>query len=130
MSSDYRWTAAANDDGIKLAGNTQAGQRRIGDQRQAFTREIVDDRQDAKPPAIGERIRQKIQAPALVWALRECHRGPRPDGSFAPRSPADLKPFFTVEAPELLMVHDDALAPEQDVKPAITKPSANGRKFT
>jgi hypothetical protein len=36
MSSDYRWTAAANDDGIKLAGNTQAGQRRIGDQRQGI----------------------------------------------------------------------------------------------
>jgi hypothetical protein len=41
-----------------------------------------------------------------------------------------LKPFFAVEAPELLMVHHDAFAPEQDVKPAITEPPANGRKFT
>jgi hypothetical protein len=36
-------------------------------QRQAFTSEIVDDRQDARPPAIRERVRQKIQALALVW---------------------------------------------------------------
>jgi hypothetical protein len=41
-----------------------------------------------------------------------------------------LKPFFTVEAPELLMVHDDAFAHEQDVKPAITKSPANEREFT
>jgi hypothetical protein len=33
------------------------GQRRIGDLRQAFMSEIVDDRQDAKPPAISERVR-------------------------------------------------------------------------
>ena len=42
----------------------------------------------------------------------------------------DLKPFFTVEAPELPMVHDDAFAPEQDVKSAITKSLANGCEFT
>jgi hypothetical protein len=50
-------------------------------------------------------------------------------GPLATRPPADLEPFFTVEAPELLMVHHDAFAPEQDVKPAIAKSSANGCEF-
>jgi hypothetical protein len=65
IGNNHSWAIAAGDDGIKLAGDTQARQRRIGDQRQAFASEIVDDCQDAKPPAIGERVREKIQAPAL-----------------------------------------------------------------
>ena len=53
-----------------------------------------------------------------------------PNGPLATRSPADLKPFLAVETTQLLVVHDDALAPEQDVEPAIAEPPANGRKFT
>jgi hypothetical protein len=52
--------AAAGDQGIKLAHDPQAWKGRISDQGQAFAREVVDNRQDAEPPAVGERIRQKV----------------------------------------------------------------------
>jgi hypothetical protein len=37
-----------------------------------------------------------------------------------------LQPFLAVEPSQLLVVHDDALALEQDVQPPIAEPSANG----
>ena len=95
-------------------------------QRQAFPREVVDDRQDAEAPAIGERIRQEVQAPALIGALRQRHRRPRAQGTLAAAAPAHLQPFLAVEPTELLVVHDDAFAGEQDVQPPIAEPPANG----
>ena len=52
-----------------------------------------------------------------------------PHGPLPPIT-AGPEAVLTVEAPELLMVHDDAFAPEQDVKPAIAKSPANGCEFT
>ena len=59
VGDDHRGPAARGDDGIELARDTQPGQRRIGDQRQAFAGEIVDDRQDAEAPAVGRTRRDR-----------------------------------------------------------------------
>ena len=53
-------------------------------------------------------------------------RAQRPLASAAP---AHLQPFLAVEPAQLLVVHDDAFAREQDVQPAIAEPPANGRQF-
>ena len=63
----HTWPAAARgDDRLELARDPQARERGVGDQRQAFAGEVVDDRENAEAPAVGERIRQEVEAPALV----------------------------------------------------------------
>jgi hypothetical protein len=46
-------TAAHGNEEIELTHDAQARQRRIGNQCQAFAREIIDDRQDSEATAIG-----------------------------------------------------------------------------
>jgi hypothetical protein len=53
IGNAHGWTAAHGNEEIKLAHYAQARQRRVGDQRQAFAREIIDDRQYPEEPAIG-----------------------------------------------------------------------------
>jgi hypothetical protein len=130
VGNDHGWTAAGGDQGVELAHDPQARQRGVGDQEEAFAREVVDEGQDAEPAAVGERIRQEIHAPALVGTLRDRHRRPCADCPFAPRSPAHLQPFLTIEATQLLVVHDDAFTLKQDVQPPITEPPADRREFT
>lgn len=43
-------------DGLTLAYDPQARQRGVGDRRQAFAAEVVDDRQDAKAAAIDKGV--------------------------------------------------------------------------
>jgi hypothetical protein len=58
--------AADRDESIELTHDAQPRQRGVGDQRQAFPGEVVDDRQYAEPLAISECIPQEVQAPALI----------------------------------------------------------------
>ena len=44
----------------------RAGDRGIRNQRQALAGEVVDHGEDAEPPAIGERVRDEVERPALV----------------------------------------------------------------
>ena len=119
-------SAASRNEGVKLAHDPQSGQRRVGHQRQAFPREVIDDRQDPEPSAIGECVRQEVQAPTLVGTLRQRHRRPCAQRTLAAATPAHLQPFLAVEPAELLVVHDYAFAREQDVQPSITEPPADG----
>ena len=42
-------------DPVQLTGNTDAGERVVDDERQAFPSEVIDHGQDAEPSAVGER---------------------------------------------------------------------------
>jgi hypothetical protein len=46
-------TAAHGNEEIELTHDAQARQRGVGDQRQAFAREVIDDRQNPEATAIG-----------------------------------------------------------------------------
>src|SRR5437660_4210120 len=59
-------------------------------QRQTLASEVVDDGDDAKPPAVAQLIGQKIQRPALVRALRHGQRRPGAERSLAAAAPANL----------------------------------------
>ena len=74
-----------------------------------------------------ERIRQEVQAPALIGTLRQRHRRSCAQRTLAAAAPAHLQPFLAVEPAELLVVHDDAFAAEQDVQPPIAEPPAKWR---
>jgi hypothetical protein len=89
--------ASHSDEGVELAHDPQARQRCIGRQRQAFSGEVVDHRQDPKSPAIDERVRQEIQAPALIGALRDRHWSPCAQDTLAATAAADLKSLLPIK---------------------------------
>ena len=55
------WLTTLGDERIELAPDAQAGKRGVGDQRQTFASEVVDDGEDTKPPAVAQLIVQKIE---------------------------------------------------------------------
>jgi hypothetical protein len=77
LSETIHGRATANgDDGIELARDPQPRQRGIGHQRQTLAGEVVADREDAKAPAVAQRIRGEVQAPTLIGSLRQRDRRP------------------------------------------------------
>ena len=94
---------------ISPSSDPSPGQRGVGDERQAFPREVIDDRQDAETSAVGESIRQEVQAPALIGTLRQRHRRPGAERPLAAAAAPNLQPFLAVEPAQLLVVHDNAL---------------------
>src|ERR1700737_2353032 len=112
--------AARGDNRAELAPDPPAGKRGIGDERQAFAGEVVDDGEDAKPPAVAQLIMQEIQRPVLVWALRS-FSGARVPRALAAAATANLEPFLGIEPAQFLVVQRDPLAPQQDVQPAVTE---------
>jgi hypothetical protein len=55
------------DDRGQLASNPCTGQRRrIGNHAEALAGEVVYHRQDAEPPAVGQRVGSEVQRPTLV----------------------------------------------------------------
>jgi hypothetical protein len=75
------------DDGTELARDPQPRQRGIGRQRQALAGEVVADREDPKAPAVAQRIRREVQAPALIGSLRERDRRPGAERALAAKAP-------------------------------------------
>jgi hypothetical protein len=106
--------------------NPQSRQRGVGDQRQAFAREVVDNGENAEAAAVGEGVGQEVEAPALVRPLWDRYRRPRADRSLASAPSAYLQPFLAIETAELLMVHDQALTAHQNKQAAIAEPAADG----
>ncbi len=54
---------------VELAGNPNARDRVINHSGQAFPGEVIDDTQNAEPPAVQQRIGYEVQAPALIGAF-------------------------------------------------------------
>ena len=98
-------------------------------QAPALTSEVIDDREDAEAAAVGERIRQEVEAPALIGSLWERQRRPGPERPLAATAATDLEPFLPVEPAQLLVVHADALPRQQDVQAPIATAPANGRQL-
>jgi hypothetical protein len=115
--------AADCDDRVQLARHAQAGDRGIGNQRQALAGEVIDHGEDAEPPAVGEGIRDEVERPALVrrcWQFNGPTCAERP---LAAAASAHLKLLLAVEPPELLLVHGDTTTREHDLDAAVAEPS-------
>src|SRR3954453_10610362 len=61
IGDDHGRSAPGYDEGIEVAHDPKTRQRGIGNQSQALPGEVVDDRQDAEAPAVGQRIGQEVQ---------------------------------------------------------------------
>jgi len=56
VTDDHLRLATSFDDPVQLTGKPQAGKGRVGDEGQAFSCAIIDDRKLPEPAAIGELI--------------------------------------------------------------------------
>jgi hypothetical protein len=61
--------AAPCHDGCQFPRDTQARERGVCNQGETLPAEVVDDCQNPEPAAIGEGVRHKVQAPALIGSL-------------------------------------------------------------
>ena len=88
---------------------------------------VVDDRQNAKPSAIGKRVRQKVQAPTVVGACGNRHRHPCSQGSVAPSTPT--AGWYLLHMPATALSIMMMATGVGDVEPAITEPAGNEQEF-
>lgn len=99
----------AFDDTVEFAHDTQASERRIGDQGQAFPGEVVDQGQDTEAPATDQRVHQEVERPAQVLVLRDRHRRAGAQCPFAAPRLAHGQPLILVEPIQLLPIDPDPL---------------------
>ena len=92
VGDDHAGLAASFDQRRQFARHATAGDRRVGDRRQAFPRHVIDDIEDAEPPAAGELVVDKIQRPARVGVRLDQDRRPRPTAAAAARRLRTVRP--------------------------------------
>ena len=114
------------DEAVELASDAQAGERGIGDQRQALAGEVVDDGENAEAPTVGESVGEEVEAPALIGSLRQCQRRPGSERPLSATATANLEPFIAIQPAELLVVHADALTSQENMETPITEAPAGG----
>src|SRR6516162_8794218 len=110
----YQRFLAGCDDGIELACHPAAGDRRVDDQRQALTGEVVDNHEHPEAATIGQYVRDKVEAPTPVGTLRQGHWRACAEGPFAAAAVPNRQPLFPVDPEQFLVVQLDALTPQQD----------------
>ena len=66
VRDDHAWLAAPFDQRRQLARHALAGDRGVGDRRQALSCHVVDDVEDPKSPTTGELVVNEIQRPAGI----------------------------------------------------------------
>ena len=97
------WHAALSNDAIQFSRDPLTRQRRVRHQHQVLAAEVIDNRQDAEPASICQRVRHEIQAPALVWAIGQDHRFSRAQSTLPAASATYLQLLFGIDAPDLLV---------------------------
>jgi hypothetical protein len=91
------------------------------DRGQALPRHVIDDVEDAEPPAAGKLVMDEIHRPASVRLGFDQDRRPRPHG--APPSPplADRETFFAIEPVDAVDPRRFAVLPQQDEQLTISE---------
>ena len=113
---------------IELTRDTRARQRRVRDQRQALAREVVDDGEHAEAAPIAKASDTKSSDQRWFGPPRHRHRRPRSERPLAPATLANHELLLAVDAVELLVVHERALAPQQQVQTPVAEPAACRRQ--
>ncbi len=116
-------------DDVEFAGDTFARDRVVDDGRQAFPAEVVDDAQDPEAAAVGQRVGDEVEAPALIGILRDRHRCSRAERTLAATALAHRQALLAIESVELLPAHRQTFTLQQKMQPAIAEAPAFGRQF-
>jgi hypothetical protein len=73
VRDDHGGTATGCQQNIEFACHPKSRQRRVGDQRQTLSREVVDIRQDAEAAAVSDSHRTGSPGSNADCALRDYH---------------------------------------------------------
>src|SRR6516165_2221715 len=92
--------------------HASAGNRDVGDRRQALPRHVVDDVQDAEAATAGELVVDKIQRPAGVGRRLDQDRRPRSCGAPTRSTLADREALFAIEAIDAVDPRGLAILPQ------------------
>jgi len=112
---------------LEHLSDPMATDRGIDLDRQAGLREVIDDRQQANPPALLQDIQHEVQRPALVRPGWHQQWRPRASGALAPAPSPYRQPLFLVEPVELLFVHGDVLPFQHQPETPVAEPTPLGR---
>jgi hypothetical protein len=101
--------AAPGDDGVELARHPPAGDRGVGDRRQAFFGDVIDHVEDAKAPPVRKLVVDEVDRPAGVRPRLDQDRRPHARGPLAALALADGQALFATEPLRLLSIQNVAL---------------------
>src|SRR5215831_18475109 len=124
VHGDRTWGATLEHQGFQGCGHLLPCERLIGDQTQAFPRELVHDGQDPKPSAIGDPCTHAVHAPPLVRRCGHGLRYPVPSGGLHSHRGPSRQPFFRVEPRDAFGIHGPAVPSQQHREAAIPEPYA------
>jgi hypothetical protein len=105
----------------QFARHAPPGDRGVGDRRQAFPRHVVNDVQNAEPPAAGELIVDEIHGPAGVGDRLDQQRRPRSHCPSPRTAFTHREAFLPVEPVDAVDPRRFALRAQQDEQPPIAK---------
>jgi hypothetical protein len=104
--------------------------RSVRDCRQAFPGDVINDVQDAEPPAAGELIMDKIERPAGIRPSLHEDRRPCTYGAASSAPFAHGKAFLPIEPVDAVDARWFALLAQQDEQPAVAEALALIGEFT
>src|SRR5579883_3464587 len=122
IRDDHAGLATPFDQRCQLPGDALAGDRGVGDRRQAFARDIIDDVQNAEAPAAGELIMHEVQGPASIDLGLDQDRRSRANGPSPGTAAAHRQPFLTIEPVDPVAAGGLAFSAQQDEEAPVAEP--------
>jgi hypothetical protein len=92
VGDDQIGFAAPGDDGVELARDSPAGDRGVGDRRQAFLGDVVDQVEDAEAPPVRKLVVDEVDRPVGVRPRFDQDWRPHPRRPLAALALADAQP--------------------------------------
>src|SRR5262249_51391917 len=111
------------DQALQHLSNTPPADRGIDVDRQAGAREIVDNGQNAKAPAVVEHIDDEVERPALIDPGRRAEPGHAARHAPPAFATADGEALLRIEPIDALEIDGKAFASQQHVKSSIAEPA-------
>lgn len=89
-----------------------------------IARHVVDDVQNAEPPATGELVMHEVERPARIWPWLDKDWRPPSDRAAAGSALSHHQPFLAVEAVDAVLAGPLALLPQQNKEPPVAEAPA------
>ncbi len=129
VADDDRGHPAIERQPFEFTYDAHATQRSVDYHSQAFAAEIIHDGQDAEAAAVAERVRDEVEAPALVDCVGQHHRRPRSQRPFTAAAPAHHQLLLAVQPIELLAIHRMSFTGQQPTETPVAEAPPLGRQL-
>ncbi len=126
VADDRPRRSALGDELAQDASDTEARDRCVDFDRDAFAREIVDDVERAEDATVGELIGDEVHRPTLVRFARKDERLSCDCGDALANATAHDQAFSAVDSIDAFVVDDVTIATQKDVESSVAKARALG----